>query len=172
MVNLFFTSINPVTAALNLNYSKLQGKMIIETSQMLATSLIRNKFDSPIKCFNPKHPSDLWVNLTKANYQWTLDHLEALINIYDSRFDKPGSYWNSRLLLRFTKQVIDRLPFEYTELTNPHLAFTTESEDLKPKYGVKTGNYYVANTMNDAVAAYRIYLTRKSYWLTEYKFVD
>ena len=34
------------------------------------------------------------------------------------------------------------------------------------------GNYYVANTPNDAVTAYRKYLTRKSYWLSEYKFVD
>lgn len=172
MVNLFFTSINPVTAALNLNYPKLQGKMILETSQMLATSLIRNNVVSPIKCFNPKHPSDLWVNLTKANYQWSLNHLEALINIYDSRFNKMGSYCNSRLLLDIGKNVLNQLQFNNEDLTNPHLAFTTESEDLKPKYGTKVGNYYVANNMTDAVTAYREYLTRKSYWLTEYKFVD
>ena len=81
MVNLFFTSVNPVTAALNLHYAKLQGKMIIETSQMLASSLIRNSVVSPIKQFNPKHPSDLWVNNSRCNYEWSLNHLEALINI-------------------------------------------------------------------------------------------
>lgn len=172
MVNLFFTSINPVTAALNLNYPKLQGKMILETSQMLATSLIRNNVVSPIKTFNPKHPSDLWVNLSRSNYEWSLNHLEALINIYDSKFNKPTSYLNSRLLLDIGKDRLNKLEFNNEELTNPHLAFTKESEDLKPKYGIKTGNYYIANTANDAVVAYREYLTRKSYWLTEYKFVD
>lgn len=170
MVNLFFTSISPVTAALNLNYPKLQGKMILETSQMLASTLIKNNVVSPIKQFNPKHPSNLWVNLSKSNYEWSLNHLEALINIYDSKFNKPTNYRNSRLLLDIGKNT--SLKFDTEEFTLPHLAFTKESEDLKIKYGSKYGNYYVANTMEDAVIAYKTYLTRKSYWLSEYKFVD
>lgn len=103
--------------------------MIIETSQMLASSLFNNQIESPIKEFNPKH-----VNLSRTN-----NHC---------------SYWNSRLLLDIGKNVLNTLKFTNEEFTLPHLAFTKESEDLKIKYGSKNENYYIANTIEDAVIAY------------------
>ena len=169
MVNVFFSDKNPVISAKNLNYPKLQGKMIIETSQMLATSLINQGFSSPIQKFNPKHPSDLWINLSRSNYRWGIQHLEALISIYDNNYNNLGNYSNSRDLLVICKYLIYDLKFNTEEFTLPHLAFTEGNEDLKIKYGSSNGTYYVSNSIKDAELAYRTYLTRKSYWKKEYK---
>jgi hypothetical protein len=169
MVNTFFTDKNPVSSAKNLNYPKLQGKMIIETSQMLAVSLLEQNHYSPIQQFNPKHQSSLWINLSKSNFKWGLLHLEALLDIYDIKYEQPNNYSNSRQLLVICKYLFYELKFKYEELTLPHLAFTKGNEDLKEKYGSSNGTFYVANSFSDAEIAYKEYLSRKSYWQKSYR---
>lgn len=143
--------------------------MIIETSQMLATSLINQNYFSPIGKFNPKHQSDLWINLSKGNYEWGVLHLEALLNIYDDNYKQLGNYSNSRQLLVICKYLLYELKFSSEEITLPHLAFTAGNEDLKDKYGSSNGKYYVANSFEDAELAYKTYLSRKSYWNSSYR---
>lgn len=172
MVNVFFSNKNPVISAKNLNYPKLQGKMIIETSQMLAVSLLEQNHFSPIKQFNPKHQSSLWINLSRENFKWGLLHLEALLNIYDKKYNQPTNYINSRELLVICKYLLYELKFKYEELTLPYLAFTEGNEDLKDKHGNSNGNFYVANSFKDAEIAYKTYLSRKNYWNKSYRWFD
>jgi hypothetical protein len=86
-MNIFISSTDPNESASNLD-DKRVIKMILETTQMLSTSLITLGQPGPYKSTHINHPCSIWVRTTRSNYSWTLEHLSALLKEYTNRYLK------------------------------------------------------------------------------------
>ena len=87
-MNIFVTDIDPEISAQNLD-NKRVVKMVLETAQMLSTALhVVGATYAPYKLTHVNHPCSIWVRETQGNYQWTLDHFEALLAEYSYRYNK------------------------------------------------------------------------------------
>lgn len=92
-MNIFYLDQDPDLAA-RYQCNKHVCKMIIETAQMLSTAhRMLDGIDYAdeqklYKCTHVNHPSTVWVRDSQANYQWTYDHLIALLNEYTHRYGK------------------------------------------------------------------------------------
>ena len=92
-MNIFFLSEDPTEAA------KMQMdvhciKMILESAQMLAT-VLRNygltDEESPVRLYkatHARHPSTLWAQETRTNYNWLCVHALELCAEYTRRYGK------------------------------------------------------------------------------------
>ena len=54
-------------------------KMILESCQILSTTLNEQGLSAPYKSFNPKHPSCLWVAESSANFRALVTHCDAML---------------------------------------------------------------------------------------------
>lgn len=87
-MNLFVLDLDPSEAA-KAHCDKHVCKMLIETSQMLSTSLHVNGVNGvPMKPCYVNHPITKWVGKTRANYRWTLKLLDGLFREYTERYGK------------------------------------------------------------------------------------
>jgi len=92
-MNIFYLDQDPELAA-QYQCNKHVVKMIIETAQMLSTAhrmLDGVDYANEVGlylCTHVNHPSTMWVRDSAANYQWTHDHLVALLNEYTHRYNK------------------------------------------------------------------------------------
>jgi hypothetical protein len=96
-VNIFVTDSDPVKSAQALDDVRL-NKMILESVQMLSSALHinglhKNKLPKtlkgePYKPTHTKHPCTIWVSVNRANYNWLLAHLKAMIEEYSYRTGK------------------------------------------------------------------------------------
>lgn len=82
-MNIFVTDPDPVACAQMLDDVRL-NKMIVESAQMLSTTMWFAGRDAraeriyrPIS--NPHHPACKWSRLSLANYNWLLEHAEAML---------------------------------------------------------------------------------------------
>jgi len=97
-MNIFVTDECPVLSARNLDNRRLI-KMQVETLQLFAyamKNLNLNESNFPISNENKpykatgahlKHPCTLWLQKSQGNFQWLLEHLEALMDEYEHRFN-------------------------------------------------------------------------------------
>ena len=88
-MNIFISDIDPKKSAMNLD-DKRVIKMILESAQMLCTALHLNNAShlAKYKTTHKNHPSNVWVRENKANYNWLLQHMEALSHEYTYRTGK------------------------------------------------------------------------------------
>lgn len=99
-MNIFFLSMDATEAA-QMQGNKHVIKMILETAQMLCTAHRvldgdpKNKFKLPdaredtfYKATHRNHPSAVWARTSIENYNWLVDHFEALLKEYTYRYDK------------------------------------------------------------------------------------
>lgn len=87
-MNIFISSPSPTRSAKFLDNSRLI-KMILETAQLLSTSLRFYGFDGDVyKSTHLNHPSAIWTRTTRGNYKWLLAHFRALNQEYTKRYGK------------------------------------------------------------------------------------
>lgn len=130
-MNIFITSNCPVESAQYLD-TKRVIKMILETAQILSTSIIKTfpelieikdkeyfyKGQKIYRPYNPNMEVCKWARLSQENYTWVLIHFEELINQYNIRRGKVHK--SSELLPIFTEFLFK---FKSSKLT-PFINYT------------------------------------------------
>lgn len=102
-MNIFAVNNDPVLAAQQM-CDKHVVKMPLESCQLLATcfslerlakpDVPRTKKGTPYKHFNPKHTSSIWTRSTRANFEWLIDHADALFEEKYFRYPKNGRHFS------------------------------------------------------------------------------
>ena len=85
-MNIFITNKCPVKSAKFLD-TKRVNKMILESAQMLSTAIRYHGYEGDLayKITHKNHPSNIWVRENRSNYNWLLNHFNALANEYHKR---------------------------------------------------------------------------------------
>lgn len=101
-MNIFATNYCPIQAAID-SCDKLCVKMIVESSQLLATCFSlnrlaekdcpRTKTGNPRKWFNPKHPSSIWTRESTGNLDWLILHTQAMLEEKYRRYPDKGRHF-------------------------------------------------------------------------------
>jgi hypothetical protein len=94
-MNIFFLSEDPYEAA-RMQADKHVVKMILESAQLLSTAhrvldgdpLPDRRQDLFYKATHKNHPSAKWVRESVENYNWLVDHFDALLCEYTHRYNK------------------------------------------------------------------------------------
>ena len=90
-MNIFVLSKNPTSAA-QMMCNKHVVKMIVESTQMLCTAhhyhLGKKASRKLYKPAYANHPCTVWARKTSSNYDWLLQHTEALCEEYNLRYGK------------------------------------------------------------------------------------
>lgn len=97
LVNIFISDPNPYLSAIALD-DRRRNKMIVESCQMLSTSLILSgaptsalpisKSGSPYKISHISHPVTRWVQSSQDNYGWLASHTRSLLDAYRSHMGR------------------------------------------------------------------------------------
>ena len=90
IMNIFVLDENPKTSA-RMMIDKHVVKMPTESMQMISTITNHLGFDSPYKPVMLNHPSTIWARESQDNFQWLLDHCEALCEEFNLRYDNTHS---------------------------------------------------------------------------------
>ena len=77
-MNMFFLDSDPIKAAQQYCDTH-NSKIILEIAQCLCTALWVNGIEAPYKPTHKNHPVSKWTRNTRENWQWTLDHVKALL---------------------------------------------------------------------------------------------
>lgn len=91
-MNIFVTDEDPRKSAKVLD-DKRVIKMILESAQMLATSVNLAGGKSVYKTTHENHPCAVWARETRSNYMWLVDHFDSLCEEYFRRFKKRHASW-------------------------------------------------------------------------------
>lgn len=87
-MNLFILHTDPISAAKD-NCDSHVCKIILESAQMLCLAHWAEGIPAPYHSKSQmNNPISVWVRTTKANYEWTLKHAEALLDEYTHRYNK------------------------------------------------------------------------------------
>lgn len=84
-MNIFFVHPDPKEAAKQLPNAHVI-KMILESCQLMCTTLALAGVEAPYKPTHKNHPSRLWVGERPANFKWVLLHTRGLIDEYHARY--------------------------------------------------------------------------------------
>ena len=109
------------------------SKMILESVQILCTSLNKQGFQTPYKSTRVKHPCVLWVEESYSNFLWLKQLAIELNNEFIYRYDKDKDHASIKVLTEI----------EVHTFTDKGL--TEFAQAMPDKYKFK----------NDAVRAYR-----------------
>ncbi|MDH3608633.1 MAG: pyrimidine dimer DNA glycosylase/endonuclease V [Gammaproteobacteria bacterium] len=109
------------------------SKMILESVQILCTSLNKQGFQTPYKSTHVKHPCVLWVEESYSNFLWLKQLAIELNNEFIYRYDKDKDHASIKVLTEI----------EVHTFTDKGL--TEFAQAMPDKYKFK----------NDAVRAYR-----------------
>ncbi len=143
-MQIFILDKNPKTAARML-CDKHVVKMIVESAQIRST--VHHILDSKHKHLvykktHEKHPCVLWAKESKENYLWLLNHLHALIEEYEYRYNK-----NHKTLE--IKKILETIPKNISSI-----GLTTFAQAIPEEYRQK-----------NAIKAYReFYKKEKSHF--------
>lgn len=74
------------------------SKMILESVQMLCTSLNKKGFQTPYKSTHVKHPCVLWVEESYSNFIWLRQLAIELNNEFIYRYDKDKDHASIKVL--------------------------------------------------------------------------
>lgn len=88
-------------------------KMILECAQMLCTIRNEQNLPSKYKSFNPKHPCNLWIASSSANYMWLIEHALFLADEYTVRY---GKVHKSQAVIEACLDGMEELTFPGDEL--------------------------------------------------------
>ena len=80
-MNIFFSDANPEKAAFNLDFKRV-NKMLLESCQMLSTSVNELGGRAPYKSTHKNHPSNVWARQSLDNFCWLLNHANFLSYYY------------------------------------------------------------------------------------------
>lgn len=74
------------------------SKMILESVQILCTSLNKQGFQTPYKSTHVKHPCVLWVEESYSNFLWLKQLAIELNNEFIYRYDKDNDHASIKVL--------------------------------------------------------------------------
>ena len=83
-MNIFVLDRHPVTAA-QLQCDRHVVKMVLESAQMLCTSINMLGGQAQYKTAHVNHPCSVWARETLGNFLWLYDHGMALAKEYTHR---------------------------------------------------------------------------------------
>lgn len=86
-MNIFVLSPCPVESAKLLDNRRVI-KMILESVQLLSTSINMLGGKGPYKSTHVNHPCTVWTRTSKSNAEWLIKHLESLCAEYTKRYNK------------------------------------------------------------------------------------
>lgn len=84
-------------------------KMILESVQMLCTSLNKKGIVTPYKSTHSKHPCVLWVEESYDNFEWLAQLALALNQEYRFRFNKEHDHKSIAVLSEIEKHKYERI---------------------------------------------------------------
>lgn len=135
LMNIFVSDPSPYLSAIVLD-DRRRNKMIVESCQMLSTSLIlsgakdselpTNKQGRPYKLSHPNHPATLWVLMSKNNYLWLAEHTRALLTFYKSHMERSHTC-EKALEILLLNSVLIKSDIELTPFVN----CATHHKDVK-----------------------------------------
>lgn len=100
-------------------------KMPLETAQMLCTAFPNGY--APYRHTHYKHPCNIWIRSSMANYRWLIEHGYALCDEYNFRYGKTHK---SRQVIEWCEKHMDDIQFEKKQKT-PFAVAMDESMKLK-----------------------------------------
>ena len=80
------------------------SKMILESVQMLCTSLNKQGFQTPYKSTHEKHPCVLWVEKSYSNFLWLKELAIELNREFIYRYDRNIDHASIKVLKDIEKQ--------------------------------------------------------------------
>jgi Pyrimidine dimer DNA glycosylase len=86
-MQIFATYDCPIKSAKFLD-NKRVVKQVLESTQLLSTTLYCYCVKSPYKPTHINHPLAIWTRESDSNYLWLIQHLEALCKEYTLRYNK------------------------------------------------------------------------------------
>lgn len=86
-MNIFVTDIDPKKSASFLDI-KRKNKMLIESVQMLSTTVNLLGGVGPYKSTHANHPCRIWVSKSYENFKWLYDHADKMGDDYFKRTGK------------------------------------------------------------------------------------
>lgn len=87
-------------------------KMILESAQLLCTSLRKKGFEPPYKSTHPKHPCTLWLEESYDNHLWLRELMRELNEEYKYRYNKEADHSSMKVL-----EAIKDMKYESNGLT-------------------------------------------------------
>jgi len=118
-VNIFYLDESPKLAA-TYQCDRHVVKMIVETAQLLFTAHHELcPADLPSGVYKPthvNHPCAKWVRSSAANYEWTKEHLTALLDEYEHRYERVHKVRYAGL-----ESILERVPtgIQIVDITRP-----------------------------------------------------
>jgi hypothetical protein len=113
-MNIFVLSESPIEAA-QMQCNKHVVKMVTETAQILCS--IFPDGQAPYKRTHYNHPCCKWARYSRENYQWLLQHGDALAEEYALRYDRLHAAFQGVL---WCKEHFHQLNCWPTEGLTPH----------------------------------------------------
>lgn len=86
-MNIFVVDECPTLAAKQL-CDKHVVKMVLETAQLLSTTLLMYDIEAPYKLAHKNHPCSIWARESEGNFLWLVEHGLSLAAEYTERYDK------------------------------------------------------------------------------------
>lgn len=152
-MNIFFTSNDPKKCAEYLD-DKRVNKMVLETCQMLSTTLNYYGYPGPYKSTHINHPCTKWVRESRDNFRWAVHHFQSLCTEFLNRRKKSHKCFQ---YLGDFIEIIKRMPeggltpfpnctrnkelgIDYSSLENVHEAYKKylherwKFDKIKPKW--------------------------------------
>lgn len=96
-MNIFLLDEDPVRAA-QLNCDSHNRKIVLEAGEMLGYAFLAQNRPYPLTWVNKKsrhfnHPMSIAVRKGKVNFEWTLAHLQGLLDEFEYRCGKKHAYY-------------------------------------------------------------------------------
>tara|TARA_R100000329_G_C7617441_1_gene219299 strand:+ start:299 stop:772 length:474 start_codon:yes stop_codon:yes gene_type:complete len=135
-MNIFVLDLDPKVCA-EYHCDKHVVKMILETAQMMCTTLNELGYETPYKPVHSKHPCTLWMKRSLGNYRWAMELVKYLNREYKLRYNKETNHRSY--------DVIQQLPVPNPD-DIPNGGITPFAQAMPDEY-----------KNNDPVVAYRKY---------------
>ncbi|MEM7400361.1 MAG: pyrimidine dimer DNA glycosylase/endonuclease V [Pseudomonadota bacterium] len=119
------------------------SKMILESVQMLCTSLNKKGFQTPYKSTHVKHPCVLWVEESYSNFLWLKKLAIELNREFTYRYDRNEDHASIKVIKNIENQKFpdigltefaQAMPDEYKFKNNPVRAYRNFYRGEKSKF--------------------------------------
>ena len=121
-MNIFVLDLRPNRAA-QMMCDKHIIKMILESAQLLCAHF--EPGIAPYKRTHYNHPCSIWIRRSRTNYQWLLDHADALCDEYAFRY---GKIHKSKSVISWCRKNVDILT------TLPNIGLTPFAQAMPAEY--------------------------------------
>lgn len=149
-MNIFLLDSDPVQAA-QWQIDKHVIKMVLESCQLLSTTMWLINGNGPYKKTHVNHPCAIWTRESLSNYQWLWLHTDALGEEYTARY---GKIHKSHRVLH------ESIPYQLPNLSDKGLTTFTNCTPYKDMDTIEAyRKYYQVEKANIAT-----WKQNKPYW--------